>query len=267
MAKFIVLDTETTGTEEEDKIIQLGYMVLGKPNEKIDVIEEFASSDIPIKYGAMEVHNITPEMIADKPPLQETSGFKELQRLNIEDNIMVIHNAPFDLNMLAKDGFELKMKLIDTLIVVKHLYPDNEAFRLQFFRYQMELYKKEEVEANKLNINIKAHDAIGDVLVLKLLMSELIEEVKKQFPDTNPIDKLISLSKEIPLMKKIPFGKYYGEYIYDIVKKDKGWLDWALKNVEDMSEEFRFSINYWINNPRIEEQTAETSSSNVFMDN
>ena len=28
MPKYIILDTETTGTEEEDRIIQLGYMVL-----------------------------------------------------------------------------------------------------------------------------------------------------------------------------------------------------------------------------------------------
>ncbi len=29
MAKYIILDTETTGAGENDRIIQLGYMVLG----------------------------------------------------------------------------------------------------------------------------------------------------------------------------------------------------------------------------------------------
>jgi DNA polymerase-3 subunit epsilon/exodeoxyribonuclease X len=37
MAKYIILDTETTGTGENDKIIQLGYMVLGKPGERVEV--------------------------------------------------------------------------------------------------------------------------------------------------------------------------------------------------------------------------------------
>ena len=32
VAKYIILDTETTGTDEEDRVIQLGYMVLGSKN-------------------------------------------------------------------------------------------------------------------------------------------------------------------------------------------------------------------------------------------
>ncbi|MCW8839280.1 MAG: exonuclease domain-containing protein, partial [Thiovulaceae bacterium] len=66
MAKrYIILDTETTGTSEEDRVIQLGFMVLGA--KQPEVHNEFFSSDIPIKFGAMEVHGITQEMIDGKP--------------------------------------------------------------------------------------------------------------------------------------------------------------------------------------------------------
>ena len=62
MAKYIILDTETTGTSENDRIIQLGYIVLDGKN--IEVHNEFNSTkEVPISFGAMEVHGITPEMI------------------------------------------------------------------------------------------------------------------------------------------------------------------------------------------------------------
>ena len=46
MANYIVLDTETTGAGENDRIIQLGYIVLG--GKEIEVHNEFCSSEVPI---------------------------------------------------------------------------------------------------------------------------------------------------------------------------------------------------------------------------
>ena len=74
MAKYIILDTETTGAGENDRIIQLGYMVLD--GKDVEVHNEFCSSEVPISYGAMEVHNITPDMIEGKPPCKETQSYK-----------------------------------------------------------------------------------------------------------------------------------------------------------------------------------------------
>ena len=152
MAKYIILDTETTGIGELDKIIQLGYIVLGKPSEPIEVYNEFCSCDKEISLGAMEVHHITPEMIEGKPLCTDMQAYKRLVELNSDDNYMIIHNAPFDLTMLEKEGFKNQMQLIDTLRCAKHLYPESEYHRLQYFRYSLDLYKEEEVEAQKLGV-------------------------------------------------------------------------------------------------------------------
>jgi DNA polymerase-3 subunit epsilon/exodeoxyribonuclease X len=269
MRKFILLDTETTGIEDEDKIIQLGYIVLGKPSDKAEVYQDFCSTDIDIKIPAMETHNITPEIIDGKPTLVNTNSFKKLNELNSDENIMVIHNAPFDLGMLAKEKFENKMKLIDTLVVSKHLLPDSEFHRLQFFRYQMGLYKIEKAEADSLGIVVKAHDAIGDVLVMKLLMTELIKICQKQFPGIDPIQKMVELTKIIPIMKKVPFGKHKGKNMLDAVNEDIGWFRWALGNMSDMSEELKHNINYYIEeSKKINEDLNKnkTSTTNIFMD-
>ncbi|WP_304544514.1 3'-5' exonuclease [Sulfurimonas microaerophilic] len=244
MAKYIILDTETTGTDELDRIIQLGYLVLG--GKEIEVYNEFCSSDIEIKYPAMEVHGITPEMIAGKPRCTEMGSYQKLLELNTPDNYMIIHNAPFDIGMLQKEGFNLQMKLIDTLRVAKHVFEDEEAHRLQYFRYKMGLYKQEKQEADALGIEVKAHDAIGDVLVLKLFLTELRKAVQAKFPNENPVEKMVALTKEPILVKVFRFGKYRGRMLQEVAAEDPQYLRWMLKSMENLDEDMRYSINFYL---------------------
>ncbi len=239
--KYVILDTETTGTGEEDRVVQLGYLVLG--TKEIEVHNEFNSAPIPISFGAMEVHGITEEMIAGKPACVETSAYKRLEELNSSENYMIIHNAPFDLKMLAKEGFENQMQVIDTLRVAKHVLPDEEAHRLQYFRYKMELYKEEAKEADALGIVVKAHDAIGDVLVLKLLLSRLKTIVREQFPDANPVEKMVELTKTPILVKTFRFGKHKGKELAEVAREDAGYLRWMLSNMDNLDDDMRYSIN------------------------
>lgn len=240
MAKYIILDTETTGAGEHDRIIQLGFMVLG--GKELEVYNDFCSCEVPISFGAMEVHHITPDMIENKPPCTQTQAYKALLALNTPENYMIIHNAPFDLGMLYKEGFSLQMKLIDTLRCAKHIFVDEEAHRLQYFRYKMGLYKEEKAEADKLGIEVKAHDAIGDVLTLKLFLSELKNAVQEQFVDENPVEKMVALTKEPIFVKTFRFGKYKGKELADVAHEDAGYLRWMLKSMDSLDEDLRYSI-------------------------
>ena len=65
MAKYVLFDTETTGASEEDRIIQIGSMIIDI-KEPIEVYDELCSCEIPIKLEAMEVHNITPDLLENK---------------------------------------------------------------------------------------------------------------------------------------------------------------------------------------------------------
>lgn len=244
MAQYIILDTETTGAGEQDRVIQLGYLVLGAKN--IEVHNEFNSSDVPISYGAMEVHGITQEALVGKPLCTETSAYKRLLELNTEENYLIIHNAPFDIKMLQKEGFDVKMRVIDTLRVAKHLLPDEEAHRLQYFRYKMELYKSERQEADALGIEVKAHDAIGDVLVLKLFLSKLRELVQESYPGENPVEKMVDLTNTPILVKTFRFGKHKGKSLQEVAIDDAGYLRWMLGNMENLDDDMRYSINYYL---------------------
>ena len=244
MAKYIILDTETTGTNEEDRVIQLGYMVLGA--KEIEVHNEFCSAGLPIKFGAMEVHGITPDMLEGKPECTQTQAYKRLEELNTNENYLIIHNAPFDITMLEKEGFKTQMTVIDTLRVAKHVLPEEDAHRLQYFRYKMELYKDEKKEADALGITIKAHDAIGDVLVLKLFLSKLKNIVQEKFPGENPVEKMVDLTNTPILVTTFRFGKHKGKSLEEVAREDAGYLRWMLSNMENIDEDLRYSINYFL---------------------
>jgi DNA polymerase III epsilon subunit-like protein len=246
MTKYILFDTETTGNQKEDKIIQIGAMVVGSRGE-VEVYDELCSTDIPIKIEAMEVHNITPELLVGKAPFQTTKFYRDLMMLNSEQNYLIAHNIQFDLGMLEKEGFVNRMRLIDTLRCSKHLFPDSEYHRLQYFRYALGLYKEEQREAQKHNIVIKAHDAIGDVLVMKLLLSKLVAKVKEQYQGVNPMVKLEELTRTPVMMKSFKFGKYKGEEIADIARSDAGYIRWMLKSLE-LDEDLKYTLERTLEN-------------------
>ena len=145
--------------------------------------------------------------------------------------------------MLKKEGFVPQMQVIDTLRVAKHLLPDEEAHRLQYFRYKMELYKEEKKEADLLGIEIKAHDAIGDVLVLKLLLSRLKELTTAQFQGINPVAKMVELTATPILIKSFNFGKYKGKTLQEVASSDAAYLRWMLNSMENLDEDMKYSIN------------------------
>ncbi len=162
MIEYVLFDTETTGNGEEDRIIQVGALIIDSRGQ-VKYFDELCSSEVEIKFEAMEVHNITPELIEGRRSFRESSFFEELLRLNVEKNYLIAHNINFDLAMLEKEGFKNRMQLIDTLRCSKHLFPDSPYHRLQYFRYSLGLYRREDEEAGKYNISIKAHNAISDV--------------------------------------------------------------------------------------------------------
>ena len=242
MAKYILFDTETTGNQDEDKIIQIGAMIVHSKND-IEVYDEMCSTDVNIKIEAMEVHNIVPSMLEGKDIFVNTQAYKKIQELNNEQNYLIAHNIKFDLTMIEKEGFVNQYSLIDTLRCAKHLYPDMPYHRLQYLRYALELYKTEKDEANKLNITIKAHDAIGDVLVMKLFLSKLVKRVMEEYPDYNPMQKLAELTKTPVLIQTFKFGKHKGKNIKEVAQEDSGYLNWMRQNMKDMDEDLKYTLD------------------------
>ena len=128
MQKTIILDTETTGTEHLDRICQLSYIVLDSDGNIEEIHNEFCKPPVPLTFEAMAIHHITPEMLQDTIACVDTKAYKRLLELNTPNNIMVIQNAQFDLDMLLKEGMKLNMKLLDTFRVLRALSPEDSPY-------------------------------------------------------------------------------------------------------------------------------------------
>ena len=241
MAKYVLFDTETTGNKDEDKIIQIGAMIVDA-RSPIEVYDEMCSTDIDIKLEAMEVHNITPDLLEGKPKAVETNVYKKIVELNNPSNYIIAHNISFDLGMMEKEGFINQYKIIDTLRCAKHLFPDLPYHRLQYIRYALDLHKEETAEAEKHNITIKAHDAIGDVLVMKLFLSKLVAKCREAYPDYNPMEKLEDLTQTPVFIKTFKFGKHRGKDSTEVAREDMGYLNWMKQNM-DLDEDMKYTLD------------------------
>ena len=241
MPHYVLFDTETTGNRDDDKVIQFGAMIVDQRGQ-VEAYNEFCSTDVEIKIEAMEVHNITPDMIEGKPLAKETSFYQKLEELNNPENYLIAHNISFDMGMIEKEGFLNSYQLIDTLRCAKHLFPEMPYHRLQYLRYALKLYEIENAEAAKHNITIKAHDAIGDVLVMKLFLSKLVAKCREIYPDYNPMEKLADLTKTPVLIKTFKFGKHKGKEIAEVAREDSGYLNWMQKNM-DLDEDLKYTLD------------------------
>ncbi len=241
MAQFILLDTETTGVEEKDRICQLAFLVADKGG--VTAYDSLCKPPLPVDFRAMSVHHITNEMLEGKPPYAECEAARKLTELNSPENILVIQNAPFDLGMLEKEGVVWKGQLIDTLRCIKHLEPHHESHALQYLRYALGFYKEEKALADQLGVEIKPHDALSDVIVLNLLMKYLVAKVDRN------VARLIELTKAPILYEFITFGAKYKrgvDRLEEIAKTDPQYLEWALAKMETLDEDARYSIRHYL---------------------
>ncbi|MGB5306605.1 MAG: DNA polymerase III subunit epsilon [Gammaproteobacteria bacterium] len=127
----IVLDTETTGLEpsEGHRIIEIGCVELVDRRLTGNTYHQYIQPGREIDAGAVEVHGITSEFLADKPRFADiASEFLAF----IRDAELVIHNAPFDVGFIDHEFTLLKKSpgrvtdfcaVMDTLAMARRLHP------------------------------------------------------------------------------------------------------------------------------------------------
>jgi DNA polymerase-3 subunit epsilon len=98
----IVLDTETTGLEPEQghRIIEIGCVELVGRRRSGRQYHQYLQPDREVDSGAVEVHGITNDFLADKPRFSDVA--KEFLEF-IQGAELVIHNAPFDVGFLNNE--------------------------------------------------------------------------------------------------------------------------------------------------------------------
>ena len=127
----IVLDTETTGLEvsQGHRIIEIGCVELVNRKLTGNHYHQYINPEREVDQGAIEVHGITNDFLADKPTFEQVaSDFVEY----IAGAELVIHNAPFDLGFLnaellrvmgERPPLEDESSIVDTLVMARAKHP------------------------------------------------------------------------------------------------------------------------------------------------
>ncbi len=198
MTREIVLDTETTGMDPADghRIIEIGCIELLNHMPTGKAYHQYINPEREVEAGAIAVHGIKNEFLADKPVFAEIVGeFMDF----IGDGKLVIHNAEFDIKFLNAElkpygypPFKLT-EAIDTLLVARKKFPGSPA--------------NLDALCRRFNIDLSARELHGALLDAQLLAEVYLEllggrqhglglgDVQKNSSGTNQSGVLIKSSK------------------------------------------------------------------------
>ena len=234
MIRELVLDTETTGLSPEngDKIVEIGIVELINHIPTKNFFHNYLNPQRLVPASAFKVHGLSYEFLKDKPLFSEIA----YEMLNfIGDDLIVIHNASFDLsflnNELSNINYQLinSLQVIDTLILARQKYPGSPASLDALCR---------RFSINNVNRNL--HGALLDSHILAKVYLELIggNQPDLKFVETQSFDNKVSKTNHKTTLKK-PFrpislsGRLTEEERKkhkDYISKLNGLSKWSLYN-------------------------------------
>ena len=182
---YCVLDLETTGfSAVTEKITEIGIMKMLN-GEVIDEFSTFVNPQKHIPQRVTEVTNITDEMVADAPAIEEI--FPKVLEF-IKGSVLVAHNAGFDIGFLKQNakalGYEFNYTYLDTLSLAKDLFPDYKKYKLGKI-------------AENLGIKVEvAHRALDDVDTTVKVFRVMLDMLKKRGAKKVDEIDLVSADKE-----------------------------------------------------------------------
>lgn len=157
---YCVLDLETTGlSPRNNEIIEIGILKI-KNNKIVDSYNSLVKPNKPITPGVTKINHITNAMVESSPSFNE---IKEDVITFIGDNVIVAHNATFDLNFLVNSlKSSIQNRYLDTLQLSRKYYPDLPNHKL-------------ETLVSELNLIQNSHRALDDCRSTY----ELFEKIKE----------------------------------------------------------------------------------------
>ena len=126
----IFLDTETTGLSPEsgDRLVEIGCLEMVNRRMTGRNLHFYVNPERPGSEGAIRVHGLTDEFLADKPLFAQIADELLAYLAGAE---VIIHNAPFDIGFLDAELKRLERtgvrhivaKVTDTLLMAREMFP------------------------------------------------------------------------------------------------------------------------------------------------
>lgn len=228
MARYLVMDTETTGMNADtDAIVEVaGTWVVLEPTVRVErAFDQLVNPQRPIPALASAVHHLTDPDVAEAPTWDEVWRMVVQPALEQAD-VVVAHNVPFDQKFLP--GVDVQW--LDTLRAARRCWPDAPAHSNQVLRYWLGL----KVDAPH------PHRAGDDTVVTAALLVRFLETVTQQGLGLDAtLDELLTWVAAPLVVEHMPFGKHRGILLSHL---PKDYIDWALKNMTNLDPDLRYSL-------------------------
>ncbi len=130
---IVVFDTETTGLSADSYIVEIGAVKL-RGGRIVDTFSQFVRPPLPIPRDVVKVHGITDGMVRDAPSFPKV--FRRFSSF-IKGALLVAHNAPFDMKIMASNIIRAEEELpdnpvIDTCNALRRLFPNMPSYSLKY---------------------------------------------------------------------------------------------------------------------------------------
>ena len=225
---MVFVDLETTGLNvASDRIVEISWLKI-QPDGKESIKTQLVNPTIPIDPRAIAIHGITDEDVKDKPT------FSELARTLANEfegcDFAGYNSNKFDIPLMAEEflragvDFDLrKRKFIDVQVIFHKMEQRTLVAAYQF-------YCKKVLE--------DAHSAEADTLATYEILKAQLDHYEHLQNDVDYLSAFSTQNKSVDLAGRIiyndkdievfNFGKYKGEPVEEVLKKDPGYFGWIL---------------------------------------
>ena len=193
----ISLDTETTGLDPSsgDRIVEIGCVELINHVATDQSFHVYLDPKRPMSPEAIEITGLTDEFLAGKPLFEEIArDFADF----ISDDLLVIHNAPFDVKFINSEFQRVGLppldrgRVLDTLPMSRKKFPGAQA--------------NLDALCRRFGIDNSAREKHGALLDAELLAEVYLELIGGKQPDfkLNEAGSSGKINKDNSFLKRGP---------------------------------------------------------------
>ena len=226
---LVFFDLETTGINiTKDRIVEISYLKIS-PDGTEESRTWRVNPLVRIPEQATAVHGITNEDVKDCPPFAAIAG--ELAGQLADCDLAGFNSNRFDIPLLAEEFLRAQVdidlncrKFVDVLTIFHKMEPRNLKAAYKYY------CGKELTDA---------HQAEGDTkATYEVLMAQLdmypdlqndVEALSTYSSFTNNVDFAGRMVYNDNGDEVIHFGKYNGQLVRDVLKKDPGYYSWIMQ--------------------------------------
>ncbi len=224
-----VFDLETTGTNTaKDRIVEISIIRV-EPDGKEYTYTWRVNPEMPIPAEATAIHGISDEDVKDAPTFTQIA--LEVFELIRDADLAGFNSNRFDVPLLAEEllragiDFDLKTNnMIDIQNIFHKMEPRNLSAAYRFY----------------CNGNLEnAHSAEADTKATLEILKAQLEKYEDLPKDMEKLSKFSSYFNSADFQGRIiynanneeviNFGKYKGQKVEDVLKKDPGYFGWIMR--------------------------------------